>query len=138
MNRCYLCDAEAVSRCYTCGQLICAEHGGENCHRCNTGFVAGDPRPEHVSTVPLRQADAKHGWWRPQPAEEYEPPACYACKGLARAVCQNCQSHFCREHAGPGALCMRCSRSARLGLVIFVIAIGLMFALVLLGGFLSY
>jgi hypothetical protein len=138
MNRCYICDAEAVSRCYTCGQLICAQHGDDDCHRCNTGVAAGDPRSTHISTHALRPNDANRGWWRPQLAEEYEPPACYECKGLARAVCRNCESHYCRDHAGPGALCLQCARSARMGLVIFVIALGMMFALVLLGLLFNY
>src|SRR6516165_5261862 len=68
MNQCYMCGAEAVSRCYTCGQLICDRHGSENCQRCDTGVVAGDPRPEHFSAMPLPAAEGKHGWWRPQPA----------------------------------------------------------------------
>jgi hypothetical protein len=138
MNRCYICQAEAVSRCYTCGELICAEHGDENCQRCNTGVISGEPRSREISAQPLRRKDAKHGWWRPQLAEEYEPPACYACKGLARAVCRNCRSHYCREHAGSGGLCLECARSARLGLIVFVLALVMAGVVLLLGGIFRY
>jgi len=134
-NRCYLCDAEAVSRCYTCGQLICERHGRENCHRCNTGVAAGEPLSLHVSDAPLRGGTMKHGWWRPQEAEEYEPPACYACQGLARALCRNCGSRYCRDHAGPGQLCADCGRSARMGLIVFGIALGAMLVLIAIGGY---
>jgi hypothetical protein len=133
MNECYICHAEAVSRCYTCGQLICAKHGGENCTRCDTAVVAGDPPGRHVSTERLRLSEEKHGWWRPQPAEEFQPPACYACGGLARRVCRNCNCRYCRDHAGPSNLCAACGRSARMGLWVFVIALAIMLALVVLG-----
>ena len=133
MNVCYICKAEAVSRCYTCGQLICAKHGDENCHRCDTAVVAGDPPPLHVSAFRLTPQDVKHGWWRPQQAEEFAPPACYACQGLARKVCRNCQSRYCPEHAGPSDLCNACGKSARLGLIVFLIAVGMLTTMVLLG-----
>jgi hypothetical protein len=133
MNQCYMCGAEAVSRCYTCGQLICDRHGSENCQRCDTGVVAGDPRPEHFSAMPLPAAEGKHGWWRPQPAEEFVPPACYACQGLSRRFCRNCHRRYCPEHAGRRGLCEACGRSARMGLLVFLLAIGMMLGLILLG-----
>ncbi len=136
MNRCYVCEAEAVGRCFTCGRLFCAEHGRENCQTCDGAVMAGDPRPDHVSAVPLRPRDAGHAWWRPQPAEEFVPPACYACGGLSRRVCQHCHSRYCPEHAGPGRLCADCGRSARLGLIVFVAAISLLLGLILLGSIL--
>jgi hypothetical protein len=136
MNGCYICAGEAVSRCYTCGQLICAKHGGENCERCNTGVVAGDPRPQHIrAEVVSRLTDTRHAWWRPQAAEDFEPPGCYACSALSRAICQNCLSYYCREHAGPGPLCQVCGRSARLGLIVFFVAVGLLAGLIFLGSF---
>jgi hypothetical protein len=138
MNRCYICQAEAVARCYTCGQLMCAQHGRENCQRCDTGVVAGDPRPTQVAAPALGPADTRHGWWRPQPAEEFEPPACYACKALARAVCRHCQSHYCRDHAGRAALCADCTRSARLGVIVFVLVIALLVAIVLFGNLVTW
>src|SRR5438309_189090 len=116
MNECYICQAEAVSRCYTCGQLICGTHGGENCTRCNTSVAAGDPPALHVTAAPMRSTDAKHGWWRPLQAEEYKPPACQTCGALARRICRNCGTRYCREHAGPSNLCDECGRSARMGL----------------------
>ncbi len=116
---------------------MCAEHGRDNCQRCDTAVVAGDPRPVSISAEPLGRKDAPHAWWRPQPAEEYEPPACYACGGLARAICRNCRSHYCRDHSGRSAMCLECSRSARLGLVVFLIAIGLLIALFFLAGFVN-
>jgi hypothetical protein len=133
MNECYICQAEAIARCYTCGRLICGKHGGENCIRCNTSVVAGDPPGRHVSAERLGPSDAKHGWWRPQEAEEFKPPACYACGALARRICRNCGSRYCREHAGPSDLCIVCGRSARMGLVVFLVAIGMMLAIILFG-----
>ena len=67
----------------------------------------------------------QHGWWRPQEAEEYKPPACYECKGLARAVCRNCRLNYCPEHAGSNGLCRECNRSANLGLYVIAAIIGL-------------
>src|SRR4051812_7421929 len=112
---CHICQAEAVSRCYTCGELVCADHGkNENCPNCSTGFAEGDPR-HHISDGPIGQAQQPHAWWRPQEAEEYQPPACYECKGLSRGVCRNCQANYCQEHAGVNGLCKDCARSANLG-----------------------
>jgi hypothetical protein len=115
---CHICQSEAVTRCYTCGELLCEEHGkNENCPRCSTGFLAGSPRALAISEEPL-SAEQHHGWWRPQQAEEYTPPACYECKGLARTVCRNCLSNYCRDHAGPHGLCRACGQSANLGLYV--------------------
>ena len=133
MNQCYLCQAEAASRCFTCGQLICAEHGDENCQPCDTAVVAGDPRQSNVSARRLGAGETHRGWWQPQVAEPFEPPACYVCKGLSRRVCRNCHSHYCGEHAGPSDLCAGCAQSARLGLWVFIIAISSMLALIALG-----
>ena len=33
---CHICSQEAVGRCFNCGQLFCADHGSENCTRCDT------------------------------------------------------------------------------------------------------
>jgi len=119
---CHICKAEAVSRCYNCGELVCAEHGkGETCPNCSAGFTAEDPRA--ISVEPLPQQ--KHGWWRPQEAEAYVPPACYECKGLARSVCRHCRVTYCSEHAGRNGLCKECGRSANLGIYIFLAVIGL-------------
>lgn len=117
INACHICKAEAVTRCYTCGELVCEEHGkNANCPRCSTGFTAADSRS--ISELPLPKSQAK-GWWRPQEAEEFKPAACYECKGLARGVCRNCQSHFCPEHAGANGLCKGCEKSANLGIYVF-------------------
>ena len=117
---CHICNAEAVTRCYTCGELVCAEHSkGDVCPHCNTGFVAGDPRPDRVSAKPMSKPE-HHGWWRPQQAEEYVPPACYECKGLTRAACRNCRSHYCQDHAGFNGLCKACAQSANLGIYVLV------------------
>jgi hypothetical protein len=118
---CHLCEVEAVTRCHNCGALLCAEHGGkdDDCRRCTTAIAAGDPGGNRISATPLGQLKTP-GWWRPQQAEEYQPPACYACQGLTRAVCRNCQNRYCYEHKGPSGLCGECGRSARLGMVIFV------------------
>lgn len=119
--QCHRCQAEAVSRCYHCGALLCEEHGGkeDNCKRCTTAIAAGDPGGNRVSATPLG-AQAKQGWWRPQQSQEYQPPACYACKGLTRAVCRNCENPYCRDHQGPSGLCADCGRSARFGMYVFV------------------
>lgn len=112
---CYLCQVEAVGRCFTCGQLFCAAHGQRDCIRCTTAIAPGDRRSDHVSAVPLGKSP-KVAWWRPQLAEDFEPPACYACRGLARTVCRNCQGLYCAEHAGKGGLCAACDRSSWWGM----------------------
>ena len=118
---CHICQAEAVTRCYTCGELLCAEHGkGKTCAKCTSAFVEGDPRLDRISTQPLDKK-ANHGWWRPQEAEEFVPPACYSCQGLARSVCRNCESRYCAEHAGPNGLCNACGKSAMLGVYVMLI-----------------
>jgi len=118
---CHVCQADAVTRCYNCGELVCAEHGGKNdlCTHCSTGIVAGKPGAP-ISEKPMSEKPQHHGWWRPQEAEQYVPPACYECKGLTRAVCRNCQSNYCQEHAGPNGLCKACGQSANLGIYVFV------------------
>jgi hypothetical protein len=134
--RCHICQAEAVARCYTCGQLMCAAHGDDNCTRCTTGIVAGDPRPDRITAVPGRHS-AAGGWWRPQPAEEFVPPACYACHGLTRASCVNCGSYYCAEHAGLNGMCGSCGKGAWLGpaiLGIMGIGVALLFLWGMVGG----
>jgi len=85
---CHLCDAEAVSRCYSCGKLVCAQHDkGKSCPTCSGGYVPGDPRG--ISVEPLPKAGGA-AWWRPQEADAYHPPECYECKGLAKRTCRNC------------------------------------------------
>ncbi len=129
MERCCFCDKEPVTRCYTCGDLVCEEHGGatETCPNCNTGYAAGDPRHDRITsapdTLPKNQAGA---WWRSKRAEDYKPPACYVCEGLSRARCRNCDSYYCTEHAGPSGLCKECGRSANLGLYIIAAMLSLM------------
>jgi hypothetical protein len=113
---CHLCQAEAVSRCYNCGELVCEEHGkGATCAGCSASIMAGDRRPDRFSETPVG-VPQNHGWWRPQQAEEYIPPACYQCQGLTRSKCRNCEQPYCMEHAGPNGLCQECDRSANLGL----------------------
>jgi hypothetical protein len=118
---CHVCQAEAVTRCYTCGQLICEDHGGKDdlCTQCSTGIVAGKPGSP-ISEKPISDRSSQGGWWRPQEAEAYAPPACYECKGLARARCRNCLCHYCSEHAGPNGLCKACAQSANVGIYVFV------------------
>jgi hypothetical protein len=128
---CHICQAEAVTRCYNCGELVCAEHGkGDICPTCSGTFKAGDPRSDRISATPSTQPQ-HHGWWRPQVAEEYKPPECYECGGLSRGVCRNCQIRYCPEHAGFNGLCKGCARSANLGLYM-VGGIGAMFLLLYL------
>lgn len=117
---CHICGHEAVGRCYNCGQLFCADHGAENCTRCASAFQAGDPRPELVSRVPMRDA-AHAAWWRPQPAEGYAPPECYACKGIAPLVCLGCGQRYCSEHSGVAGVCAECGKSSRLGVLILAL-----------------
>jgi hypothetical protein len=115
---CLICKAESVTRCYSCGALLCAEHGkSDNCGRCTSAIAAGDPRHDRVSEKPL-SVDAASPWWRPQVADDYAPPACYKCQGLTRMQCRNCKERFCRDHAGPGGLCQECGRSANLGIYV--------------------
>lgn len=132
---CYLCDREAVSRCYCCGRLICDQHGNENCVPCDSAVVAGDPRGVQADPSSPRFPTARPGWWRPQPAEEYEPPACYECDAIARRTCRNCQDRYCPEHAGPPGMCKACGRSSQLGLFFFVFALVMMALIVVLNVF---
>ena len=131
---CHICGEEAVERCYTCGQLFCDQHGGRDCLRCQTGVMEGDPRPDRISAS-LVSRSAKPGWWRSQQAEDFDPPACYACRGLARQTCRNCQSLYCPEHKGKNELCAACERSSRLGAYVFVGAVGSVALLILIGRF---
>src|SRR5437773_2714137 len=102
---CHICGQEAVERCFTCGELFCAGHGAghgkPNCMRCETGFMPGDRRADRICAVPLGKT-ARPGWWRPQEADDFEPPSCYECKGLARRSCMHCERLYCSEHAGKG------------------------------------
>lgn len=135
---CHICQAEAVSRCYTCGQLVCAEHGkGQTCARCTSAIAAGDPRGDRISETPMPAKD-KDAWWRPQQADEYVPPACYSCQGLARGLCRNCDARYCAEHAGPNGLCLACGKSANLGLYVLLIMGGLLALLILGNWFYGY
>src|SRR5262245_48014346 len=132
---CHICGAEAVDRCYSCGELFCPEHGKTrhgktDCVRCSTGIRAGDRRADRISAAPLMK-NARPGWWRPQEAEDYTPPECYACGGLARSRCYNCHDLFCPEHAGASDLCLGCEKSARSGM--FVLGGIVLFFLVLNG-----
>ncbi len=132
---CHICHQEAVGRCYTCGGLFCEEHGRVDCTRCATAIAAGDPRPDRISAVPMKSA-YRPGWWRPQPAEDFEPPACYECQGLARRVCRNCGCYYCPDHAGPANLCAGCSRSSWLGIYL-LLGTAILIGALLLFGFLS-
>jgi hypothetical protein len=112
---CYACENEAVGRCYNCGELFCDRHGKLNCDRCEAAIVAGDPRPDRISTQPLSRLNGQ-AWWRPQPAEDYQPPACYECGGLTRSACRNCGSLYCPEHGGK-ELCAACRSSSNMGML---------------------
>lgn len=108
---CFLCGDEAVDRCFTCGQLFCPRHGQKNCVRCQSGIAEGDPRGDRVTANPP-QAPSPPGWWRPQPAEDYTPTACWICKGLTRAICVECRRPYCAEHAGKKFRCQECQPSS--------------------------
>src|SRR5437879_3712811 len=130
--QCHICSREAIDRCYTCGELFCDEHGRINCSRCTTAIAAGDARTDRVSGARLSNPTIRPGWWRPQPAEDYNPPECQECQGLARYVCVNCAGRYCREHAGRDGLCGPCQRSRRGGTLFMVIHIFLLAGLTLL------
>ena len=132
---CHICGQEAVDRCFTCGKLFCAAHGEVNCNRCATGIAAGDNRADRISTTRLRDetGGVRTPWWRAQPAEEYDPPSCHVCHGLARRVCKNCELHYCAEHAGPAYLCQPCGRSSLLGIWCLVGGLGIMGGIMLWG-----
>jgi hypothetical protein len=133
---CHICGDEAVARCYNCGQLMCEKHGSQNCTQCDAGFAAGDPRADRITAAVTSPTPQKPGWWRPQEAEEYKPPACYACGGLCRAKCRICESRYCRDHAGPNGLCKACGGTAWLGPAILGLLAAFM-ALILLWNWLA-
>ncbi|MFO0965697.1 MAG: hypothetical protein U0793_08950 [Gemmataceae bacterium] len=130
---CHICGGEAVGRCYTCGELFCVRHGSEDCLRCETAIAPGDRRGDRVSVKPM-PAKQRYGWWRPIPAEDFEPPACHVCHGLARQTCRNCHELYCAEHAGYPGLCQDCSRSARLGMWVLLFSIAALVLMVWLTG----
>ena len=129
---CHICPHEAVGRCYTCGGLFCEAHGNVNCSRCETSIAPGDSRDDRVSRVRLSET-TRPGWWRPQEAEDYEPPACNQCQGLARYVCVHCGDRYCREHDGRNGLCSICARRFRGGNVVLLLLILGLAALMVLG-----
>jgi hypothetical protein len=129
---CHLCEKDAVDRCYTCGALFCPDHGNVNCQSCATGIVAGDNRRDRVSAARLGSG-VRPTWWRPQVADDYEPPACEECRGLAPYVCANCASRYCREHAGKNGLCGQCERSLRGGNYFLAIMIVILGGLIMVG-----
>lgn len=131
--KCHLCGQPAVDRCYACGRLFCERHGQTNCSACAHGIAAGDPRPDRITADPASHAAAQRAWWRPQEADEYEPPSCYVCHGLARRVCQRCERRFCAEHAGNDYLCRECHRSSSIGLVAFGVLMVFVAALTIWG-----
>ena len=90
-------------------------------------MTAGWPTSRASTAGPT--SSVARSWWRPLVAEEYQPPACYECKGLARGVCRNCHSKYCAEHAGGTGLCKACNRSANMGLYVFAVVFGLMLLL---------
>ena len=113
--KCHRCDQPAVDRCYTCGRLYCENHGAKNCVTCAGAIAVGDPRPDRITAGFALPEPPAHAWWRPQTAEDYEPPACYECKGLARPVCTNCGRRYCPEHAGKNGWCAACQKATRSG-----------------------
>ena len=133
--KCHLCDHEAVDRCYQCGQLFCQEHGTVNCSACTTGIAEGNPRQDRISTIRMTAGGHGNAWWRPVAAEEYVPPSCHQCGGLARTQCVGCGRRYCAAHLGKAGRCAECQRSSTAGMVIgFVVigALGLIFASALL------
>jgi len=134
--KCHVCGEPAVDRCYTCGRLFCERHGEKNCSVCVHGIAAGDPRPDRFTAAPNHLSAPNKSWWHPQEAEDYQPPACYVCQGLARRTCQNCQRLFCADHAGNDHLCRQCYRSTSIGLIAFGVLMLLVVALALWGIFL--
>ena len=82
----------------------------------STRSPKGTCGPTGISAEPLGQG-SRPGWWRPQIAEDYDPPACYECKGLARRSCKHCGSLYCNEHAGSAGLCAACHRSSWVGML---------------------
>lgn len=124
VSACHVCGQEAVERCFNCGKLFCPEHGRENCYVCENGIAPGDRRADRISSKRLRDEGDGVAWWRPQQAEDFEPPACVVCGGLTRTNCKNCADYYCREHAGPHGLCGGCGQSSRLGLIFLLGCLG--------------
>ena len=111
---CHFCTNEAAGKCASCGLGICPEHGGKYCRVCSGAVFS------HETVTGERQ---EKGYLQCPPKPEMEtiyidddgPPECYQCQGLARKICHNCHNLFCKEHAGQGDWCDRCTHSARVG-----------------------
>jgi hypothetical protein len=125
--KCHLCDHDAVDRCYQCGQLFCEDHGKVNCAACSSGIAEGDPRHDRISVKRMGAPGSGYAWWRPVAAEEYVPPACYQCGGLARTKCVGCGRRYCATHAGSGGRCAECQSSSTAGMLIGGLVIGGLF-----------
>lgn len=119
---CHVCGQEAISRCFSCGRLFCEKHGQETCVRCQTGITASDLRADRVSAQRLSPS-GERAWWRPQEADEYVPPACHLCQGLARRTCVYCQKLYCADHAGRDGGCSECNRSAWMANLVIAIIV---------------
>jgi hypothetical protein len=131
IEKCHVCQAEAVGRCYECGRLYCAAHDVQgNCSVCATAIheYTGDK----VSTRALPGRTRK-AWWRPQVDEDDPgPPSCYQCGGLANRVCRNCNNLFCAEHGAAADLCASCARSSWVAMWIIIGVLAILAATVLL------
>lgn len=129
---CHVCGGEAVGRCFTCGRLFCDRHGSTDCVVCETAIVEGDPSPDRVTAHrPTRSSGI--AWWRPQPADDYSPPACHVCGGLARAACRTCGRRYCPDHAGRASNCRPCSDAANVSLLVVAGIVAVLAVVFLLG-----
>src|SRR5262245_52805078 len=133
---CHICQREAIERCFTCGELFCEQHGSVNCARCETGVMAGDNRPDRITTKRLPETTA-NPWWRPREAPDFDPPACNTCQGLARYTCNQCGGKYCSEHAGRKGECGRCLKdrknSNRFLLCVFAVVTLVLVVVMMLG-----
>ena len=123
---CHFCSRDTAAKCVSCGLAICPDHGKRYCQVCSNAVFSRETVTGQREQKGYLQCPSK-----PQMPTIYldddGPPACYKCEALARKVCQNCQSLYCREHAGKGGggLCDQCAAASRVGTWVVLGMIGI-------------
>jgi hypothetical protein len=113
---------------------FCGGHGADYCRRCAVAVTAPGPVGLGPRQTGFLQCVSKPRM-KTIHLDDEEPPSCHRCGGLARHICQNCHSLYCREHAGRQGWCDECTRAARNGLILsaavfgFICVMGLLIVL---------